>query len=299
MRVTIRDQKVAVLIAVLVLAALGLVIRAPALADMDLWADFDGHRVFYQETGQGEPTVVFLHGWTCDHTFWRLQIPAVSREYRVLALDFIGHGQSDKPRVDYTQDFFVKGVEAVIDAAGVDQVVLVGHSMGASVARLYALKHPAKIKGFIIVDGAFNEVPDDEAGRQAFRESFRAFALSVQGPDWKEKNTAFIESMFTAATPPEIRREILERVNSVPRYVADSAMLGFGDPDIWKEEPITVPTLAVYAENPELNEGFAAYLKRNFPRIDFRVWPGLGHFFMFEKPDELSRVMLDFLKTLD
>src|SRR5690349_15568616 len=64
---------------------------------------YDGARVHYESYGQGRDAVVFIHGWTCDLTFWRGQ-SAVYQKHRSLLVDLPGHGQSDKPDVSYTQE---------------------------------------------------------------------------------------------------------------------------------------------------------------------------------------------------
>src|SRR5437867_10350687 len=75
----------------------------------------EGARVHYESYGKGKDAVVFIHGWTCDLTFWRLQAP-VYKKHRSLLIDLPGHGQSDKPDVSYTQQRFARAVEAVLRA---------------------------------------------------------------------------------------------------------------------------------------------------------------------------------------
>src|SRR6266404_5911527 len=106
------------------------------LATLPLFAAdvvYDGARVHYESYGKGKDAVVFIHGWTCDLSFWRGQAP-VYQKHRSLLIDLPGHGQSDKPEVSYTQERFARAVDAVMRDAGVDRAVLVGHSMGGPVA---------------------------------------------------------------------------------------------------------------------------------------------------------------------
>src|SRR3954471_16912199 len=75
-------------------------------------ATYDGARVHYESYGKGQEAVVFIHGWTCDLTFWRGQAPVYEKR-RALLVDLPGHGQSAKPEVAYTQERFARAVEAV------------------------------------------------------------------------------------------------------------------------------------------------------------------------------------------
>jgi pimeloyl-ACP methyl ester carboxylesterase len=81
--------------------------------------------------------------------FWRYQVPAFEGKIRMIVVDLPGHGESDKPKVDYTPDLFAKSVDAVLTEAGVKKVVLAGHSMGTPVVRQYARLYPKKTAGLI------------------------------------------------------------------------------------------------------------------------------------------------------
>ncbi len=58
----------------------------------------DGVRISYTSEGHGEPAIVFIHGWTCDHTHWRFQVPEFRKSFRVIAIDLPGHGASGADR---------------------------------------------------------------------------------------------------------------------------------------------------------------------------------------------------------
>jgi pimeloyl-ACP methyl ester carboxylesterase len=89
--------------------------------------------VHYESYGKGSDAVISIHGWTCDHTFWRGQAP-IYETHRALLVDLPGRGQSEKPDVAYTHERFARATNAVMRDAGVDHAVLVGHSMGGPVA---------------------------------------------------------------------------------------------------------------------------------------------------------------------
>src|SRR5450755_5114179 len=124
-------------------------------------ATYDGSRVHYESYGKGQEAVVFIHGWTCDLTFWRGQAP-VYEKHRALLIDLPGHGQSDKPDVAYTQERFARAVEAVMRDAGVERAVLVGHSMGTPVGITFLRLFPAKAKALVLVDAYVPQAPADE-----------------------------------------------------------------------------------------------------------------------------------------
>ena len=113
------------------------------------FAPYQGVRVYYKSLGSGSSAVVFVHGWSCDMSVWRGQIPAVEGRIRALFVDLPGFGRSDKPDVSYTMDYLAGAVDAVMQAAGVDRAVLVGHSMGTPVIRQYDRKYHAKVAALV------------------------------------------------------------------------------------------------------------------------------------------------------
>src|SRR5687767_4142641 len=93
--------------------------------------DFNGVKINYYDIGNSDSrsALVFVHCWTCNVEFWKDNYKAFSN-HRVIALDLPGHGTSDKPKIDYSMEYFARSVDAVMKKAGVEKAVLAGHSMG-------------------------------------------------------------------------------------------------------------------------------------------------------------------------
>src|SRR5678815_1177752 len=123
-----------------------------ARADSDILAKAPSHFVTLKGTpdlkihyklipaaGQDEshPTLVFVHGWCCDHSVWKDQAAAFKDKLPMLFIDLPGYGQSDHPRIGYTMDLFAKGINAAMEDARVKNATLVGHSMGTPVVRQF------------------------------------------------------------------------------------------------------------------------------------------------------------------
>src|SRR5215510_11723875 len=91
----------------------------------DNWADFGDVKLHYYDIGNSKAknALVFVHCWTCNVEFWKESYNAFP-QYRVIALDLPGHGKSDKPKVDYSMEYFAKAVDAVLKKAGVQKAVL-------------------------------------------------------------------------------------------------------------------------------------------------------------------------------
>jgi len=112
----------------------------------------DGVRLVCHVSGAPDaPVLVLLHGLGDDATIWDGVAPEFARYYRVLAMDLRGHGQSDWPGT-YSFELMRDDVLGVLDQLGVDQINLLGHSMGGSVAYLIAEKEPGRIDRLILED---------------------------------------------------------------------------------------------------------------------------------------------------
>lgn len=243
----------------------------------------DGLTVHYEVTGSG-PTVLFVHGWTCDETSWAAQVPAFTGKYRVVTLDLPGHGRSQSParQQDFSMVLFAKAVEAVRQAVGADRIVLVGHSMGAVVIRQYAFDYPQHVAGLVAVDGPLD---------------VRTFAASVGGtpPMDLESRKALVESMFVPGTTEPLRAQIRKTMFGTPEKTALGAGAAMFDPVIQSDRKIAFPALSVYAGSSV----FAGDTKTGEMLTDWRSVqvPGTGHFLMMERPAEFNRLLADFLET--
>lgn len=115
--------------ALLILAAITSV-HAQSAKPADKWAKLYGNKIHYYDVGNAKShsAIVLIHGWTCNADFWKDSMNAFPGK-RVIALDLPGHGQSDKPKLNYSMEYFARSVDAVLKQAGVKKAVLGGHSM--------------------------------------------------------------------------------------------------------------------------------------------------------------------------
>ena len=259
------------------------------------FADLEGMRVHYVSYGRRSEARVLIHVWTCDHTFWRLQAPAFTGDRRVILVDLPGHGLSDKPETSYTQDLFADAVGKVLNKAGVESAVLVGHSMGLTVARHFLRNHPGRVMALVSVDGTLLRVPKDKEKFERWRKGFRGFYRNFRGPKYEEAAGRYINFMFSKETPAELRREIKSKMLSTPRHVAIRALEGYEELAVWREDPVELPTLAVYAKTPLLRPDNERYIRRLFTDLEYHEWEGAGHFLMMERPEKFNQTLEKFL----
>jgi pimeloyl-ACP methyl ester carboxylesterase len=246
-------------------------------------------KVHYKSLGEGKTAVVFIHGWCCDHSVWRDQAPALNGKVRTLFVDLPGYGKSDKPKMDYTPDVFARGIDAVLQDAGVEQAVLVGHSMGTPIVRHFYRLFPAKTKGLVFVDGALRPFTTDPAQIEKFLSQF-------QEDTFKDTAPKFLASMFQSNTPKEARERIEGLVAGTSPQVAISSMRSMLDEKYWKPDPVKVPAQVLMAKSPRWNEDYKEFVKKLVPDLDYREFDGVGHFLFMEKPKEFNEALVEFLQ---
>jgi pimeloyl-ACP methyl ester carboxylesterase len=246
-------------------------------------------RVHYTSYGEGPFAVVFVHGWTCDETVWEGQGPAlVAQNVRAITIDLPGHGQSDKPHIDYTPDLSARAIAAVLDHAGVKTTVLVGHSLGTAAIRQAYRHFPERIVALVVVDGALRPFGD-----AAMLEKFIA---PLRGPGYEKEMARSIEGMTRQIQDVKARERIKASMGRSPQHVTVSAMEATGDPALWKPDMIGAPVLMVMARSPRWNADYEQFVRSFIPNLDYQTWENVSHFLMMEKPREFTDALLAFMR---
>ena len=251
----------------------------------------DGARIHYLNYGKGADALVLIHGWTQNADAWRDNVADLAKRNRLIVVELPGHGQSDKPQVTYSMDYFARAVAAVMRDAKVKRAVIVGHSMGTPVARQFYRKYPEQTLGIVIVDGSLRPF-GDKAMMDQMMGGFR-------GPKYQE----VVGQMMTFISGPNLSAEVKQRINSAsmntPQSVLVSAFEGMLDTSIWGEDKINVPVLAIMAKTSLLPANAEESFRAIAPKMDFQLWEGVGHFIMMEKPKEFNDAVLSWLDKND
>jgi pimeloyl-ACP methyl ester carboxylesterase len=243
----------------------------------------DGNPVTYEVYGSGEPTLVFVHGWSCDARYWRFQIPYFSKKHRVIVLDLAGHGHSGMSRTKYNMLSFGEDVRAVTEATGSNKVILIGHSMGGSVIAEAARLMPNRVIGLIGVDTLDNiEYP-------LTPEDLKKMIAPLEN-NFQAGSRQFVGEMISPQTDPQLREWILADVSSAPPAVALSAMNEMMSQYISGEaakifEQIRLPVIGVNGDLWPIN--FEAN-RRHMYYYDAIVLTKADHFLMMDRPEEFN-----------
>jgi len=270
-----------------------------------------GHRVSYRTAGEG-PLIVLIHGITGTSAQWNPVIELLSDRYTVLAPDLLGHGESAKPRGDYSLGAYAVMIRDVIVALGHRRGTIVGHSLGGGVAMQFAYEYPVFAERLVIVDagGIANEVhpllraatlPGAEivlpliaharvlSLGSALGRALRAVGFNA-GPDLAEMARG-----YASLSDADARKAFLHTVRAVI--------------DIWGQRVCAadrlylaalLPSLIVWGErDPLIPVAHADEAHRLMPGSRLEVFEDAGHFPHIDDPIRFARVLADFVDTTE
>ena len=247
----------------------------------------DGVQIHYEIHGSGGPALVFVHGWLCDHTYWDAQVPTFSGDHQVVLVDLAGHGESGAGREVWSMEAFGQDVAAVVEELDLDQVVLVGHSMGGPAVVEAALQLGDRVLGIVGVDtfkgyGAILSEEQIEAIQAPLRADFSGRVMQ-----WVR------ETGFLPTSDPELVEWVGEDMASGPAVVGVEAgtemFRWLGAPSRLALQDLHVPGILINSDVGDTD--VAAIQEYTSAPFDAYLMSGVGHFVMMEDPETFDSLL--------
>jgi pimeloyl-ACP methyl ester carboxylesterase len=251
----------------------------------------DGLKLVGEVRGKGDTALVFLHGWCYDREHWKNQVEAFAADYRVVAYDQAGHGESGKDRKEWSGPGLAADVQTVVKELGLKRVILVGHSMGGPVALMAAKRMPGTVVAVIGVDTLHN------AESKRTEENTKKLLESLD-TDFKGAMRASGPGSLHKKTDPELAKWIIDRAAAQDPKMALELMRGRSTVDlraIVKEAKVPVRCI-------NSGGGFKRFVptavatNKKYTDYDAVFIDEVGHYPMLEKPDEFNQKLREVLK---
>ncbi|MEW6246576.1 MAG: alpha/beta fold hydrolase [Nitrospirota bacterium] len=266
----------------------------------------DGHRIAYLDKGEGQP-VILIHGFGGSMWQWEYQQHALSAEHRLITLDVLGSGFSDKPALEYRPDQLVEFFRGFMDALNLPRASLVGNSMGAGLAIGMALTYPDRVDRLVLIGGLPDRVVEKLASPLIRR------AIETRAPVWLASlgnwllgrsltETVLLEIVHDPSllTPAVIDRSIRNRRR--PGLIGPLLTLARNLP-LWEEGfakrlgEIRHPTLVLWGSQDRVFPPQVGHdLHRTIPGSTFAVIPNAAHIPQWEQPQAVNPVLIKFLQ---
>jgi pimeloyl-ACP methyl ester carboxylesterase len=244
----------------------------------------DGIPIAHEAMGTGVPTLVFVHGWSCDRRYWRGQVDHFAARRQVVAIDLAGHGDSGAGRSAWTMAAFGDDVIAVVNRLELGELVLIGHSMGGDVIVEAALQLGDRVIGLVWVDTYTDlDHPLDLDEIERFAAPFRE--------DFVSTTRNFVRRMFLPHSDPGLVEWVAADMSAAPREVAvDALPRAIGNiraiPRLL--ERLSAPLVAI---NPDHRPTDIESLHRH--GVTTRIMSGVAHFLMMEDPSGFNALLDD------
>jgi 3-oxoadipate enol-lactonase len=254
----------------------------------------NGIELEYLDRGEGE-VILLLHGLGSTRADWDQQVEEFSREFRILAPDLRGHGNSSKPkdRSAYGIDKCAEDMQLLLRELDIEKCIVVGFSMGGAVAFQMAVDAPHLVTKMVIVNTAPNFNDLGELGEELLRERTRALKTTGMEPLAKQIS----EGMFPEEDQRELRNAFFERARKNPvdvYYNSFTTLMGWGIGE--KVKNIKMPVLVVASDNDytpvSLKESYAETL----PDARLVVVANSRHGVTMDQPEQFNAVLLKFFR---
>jgi len=246
-----------------------------------------------KEEGQ---TVVLSHSLSSSLAIWRSQVDVLNKEFRVLAYDTRGHGQTEATPPPYTLELLADDAVAMLDALGIDQVHWVGISMGGMIGQGIALNHPDRLKSLSLCDTA-GLVPEE--AWPIWQERIDLAQTEGMAPLVQSTLERWFTPPYIALNPPvleAIRQGILN--TPVDGYVGCSEAIRRLD-YLHRLHEIKIPTLILVGENdPGTPVEASRAMHDRIPQSRLVILPAAAHLSNIEQADAFNQALTAFLKSV-
>lgn len=253
----------------------------------------------YTERGlpQGLP-IVFIHGFPFNHSTWEPQMKALPNHFRAITYDVRGHGESDVGDGQYSIEFFVDDLIALMDHLVIDRAILCGLSMGGYIALRAIERNPERVSGLILCDTR-SEADSDEG---KVKRSATVRSVKTKGAAFfAEEFVRLVFAPETFETNPLLIASIKEMIEATsPLGICGTALALGGRTDTTKAlASIKVPTLVIVGEQDQLTPPDAARaMQSKIAGSELRIIPHAAHLSNLENPVEFNKHLLGFLYKL-
>lgn len=256
-------------------------------------ATVDGIRICYEDEGEGPP-LFFLHCWTGNKAFFFEQVRRFSNDYRCIAVDFPGHGESDECD-EYSVESFAEIIVGLMKKLNLKEAVFVGHSLGGMVCMQLALDYPRLVKGIILVDTT------SYLSGYLFQRVVASVAVPLSRLGTKPAK-AFVAGVAATYPLAGIRARIItgRECCKVSNRVTGKSLDSFRKFNVTgRLGEIKVPALIVVGTADILADvRHAKTMARGMPNSTMKTVHGAGHMALFEKPEVVNDAIEGFLERV-
>jgi pimeloyl-ACP methyl ester carboxylesterase len=273
----------------------------------------DGTSLYFQLWGQGEPAVVLCDGLGCDGFAWKYLLADLSSGHRVLRWHYRGHGRSSIPQ-DASRigmAYNCEDLAQLMDAAGLEQAVIFGHSMGVQVALEFHRRHRDRVQALVLICGSYGNPLDTVHDAPMLKNTFPLLrGLVERFPELASRLIGLVlktELAMQLVISVELNRKMLHRRDIVPYFdhlarmdprVFVRTLDSLAEHSAWDHlSEVDVPTLIISGENDRFTPSWLSHrMAERVPQAQFMIVPQASHTAPLEEPELIWRKVAQFLQ---
>lgn len=256
----------------------------------------EGTTINYHIYGKGDITLLFVHGAYIDQSYWAEQVDFFKHEYEVVTLDLAGHGKSGRSRSKWSIEGLADDIVALIKHNHLENVILIGHSLGADLNLIAATKFPDPVIGFIVIDN-FKNLATPLAPE--FHDQVEDILENLK-KDFAGTNEQYARMVLVSpGTPPAITERIVEDYRNTYEPMGQATMPEFFTIDQLEKELLPHLKLKIYLINVSYIPTNMEALKENAMNgFELREITGTCHYPMIEHPEEFNQLLIETINTI-
>lgn len=249
----------------------------------------DNVNIHYTISGTGNHALVFVHGWSCDQTYWEKQVAYFKDKYKVVTVDLGGHGKSMGNRENWNIASFGTDVIDVLNVLDYSSVSLIGHSMGVMVVIDAATKYNKPIENMVCVDYLKRKlvaVPDEMLEKM----------MAPVKADFVGATNTLVKRMFLPTSEAVLIEQITKDMSSAPPKVAIPAMEDLVKRDYSNDlKKLSTKKLRKYIINSDVRKTDTLY----YDSLGFKTYTlkNTAHFLMIEAPERFNSLLSEVLEN--
>jgi pimeloyl-ACP methyl ester carboxylesterase len=268
------------------------------------YLEFPGtQRFFYERQGEGNPPLVFVHGFACDHHDWQSQVDFFRPRQCVVTCDLRSHGASSGDPAHCDIETYGADVSGMLYTLDLRPAILIGHSLGCRVVLQAYLDAPQRVAGLVLVDGSRVGSGDPQTAEQALRQHIQTVGYTTMMQE-------FFAGMFLAGSDPPLKERIVSRALALPEAIGaalfarlarwdaqylDTALPQVAVPLLVIQSTYLTPERIRIPLQPGANTPWFELVRRHVPAARIEIVSGAGHFTMLEKPQAVNQLLAAFV----
>jgi pimeloyl-ACP methyl ester carboxylesterase len=267
------------------------------------YLELQGARLFYERQGEGNPPLVFVHGFACTHDDWQAQVGFFRLRQCVVTCDLRGHGSSSGEPSHCDIETYGADVSALLQSLNLPPAVLIGHSLGCRVVLQAYHDAPERVAGLVLVDGSLlgtgdPQVAEEEMRRRIHTMGYTAMMQGLFGGMFLYGDDRALKGRIIAralALPEAIGSVLFPRLVRWDAQSMDKALSAIAVPLQVIQSTYVTPDRVRLPLRPGASTPWLELVRHHVPTAQVEIVSGAGHFTMLDKPPVVNQLLASFI----